>query len=470
MHKIEPHSHTILIVDDDDAFAKLTDLQLRRQGLEGRHATTLDAAIDALEDGGVAAVLLDWQLGEEDGIDAIPALRRLAPSVPVILVTAHSSTDLAVSAIRQGAFDFIVKPLEEARFVATILKAIEHHELEERVRNLEGAGTSSFAGLVGASAKMQTVFQIIQNVSPTEATVMIQGESGTGKELVARAIHSLSPRSKGAFVALNMAALPHELVESTLFGHERGAFTGADRKRVGACEEADGGTLFLDEITEMPLDLQSKLLRFLQERVYRRVGGDRDVVSQVRVLSATNRDPLNEVREGRLRSDLFYRLHVVPIELPPLRERTGDIPLLATAALLESSERHGKTFDSIDPAVIERLERCAWPGNVRQLYHLIERCIVLNQGPVLRPEMLPADLEEAQAPEALHESGEDLGANASPAESPVIFPLAELEKRAIEHALRVCDGSATEAARLLGVSPATVYRKVKSFGILLPSS
>jgi DNA-binding NtrC family response regulator len=432
-----------------------------------------------LEEGDVSAILLDWQLGEEDGVAAIPILRRLAPTVPVVLVTAHSSTELAVSAIRQGAFDFLVKPLEEARFVTTVLKAIAHHELEERVRRLEaGDANSSFQGIVGHSAKMRTIFEIIRNVSPTEATVMIQGESGTGKELVARAIHRLSGRSKGPFVALNMAAVPHELVESTLFGHERGAFTGADRPRIGACEEADGGTLFLDEIGEMPIDLQGKLLRFLQERVYRRVGGSRDIQSQVRVLSATNRDPLEEVREGRMRDDLYYRLHVVPIDLPPLRERVGDISLLATTALMESSERYGKNFSSIDPDVIQRLEGYDWPGNVRQLYHLIERCVVLNQGPLLKLEMLPADIQDVPSNDRSlerHRWSPDSPSLGSTAPTPpdteaVVVPLAELEKRAIVHALRICEGSATEAARLLGISAATIYRKVKSFDSDLTSS
>jgi two-component system repressor protein LuxO len=407
-------------------------------------------------------------------------LRRLAPTVPVVLVTAHSSTELAVAAIREGAFDFLVKPLEEARFVTTVLKAVAHHELEERVRKLEaGDANPSFRGIVGQSAKMRTIFEIIRNVSPTEATVMIQGESGTGKELVARAIHDLSGRSKGPFVALNMAAVPHELVESTLFGHERGAFTGADRQRIGACEEADGGTLFLDEIGEMPIDLQGKLLRFLQERVYRRVGGSRDIQSHVRVLSATNRDPLDEVREGRMRDDLYYRLHVVPIDLPPLRERVGDISLLATTALTESSQRYEKNFRSIDPAVIQRLEGYDWPGNVRQLFHLIERCVVLNQGPLLKLEMLPSDLQDVPSNERgleqpIHPSPVSASLDSTEAAPPdaetVVLPLAELEKRAIEHALRVCEGSATEAARLLGISAATIYRKVKSFDSELPSS
>jgi len=457
----------VLVVDDDPVFVKLAELLLRRRGLAAATATSLDGAIEAIEAHPPSAVLLDWQLGDQDGVDAIPTLRRLAPTVPVVLVTANSSTDLAIRAIRNGAFDFIVKPLEEARFVATILKAIEHHELEEKLRSLETDESEvSFEGLIGASPEMQTLFEIIRNVAPTEASVMIQGESGTGKELVARAIHRLSARSKAPFVALNMAAIPEDLVESTLFGHERGAFTGADRRRIGACEEANGGTLFLDEIGEMPIDLQGKLLRFLQERVYRRVGADRDIAAEVRVVSATNRDPLIEVREGRMRSDLYYRLHVVPIELPPLRDRRGDVALLATNALMESASRHGKPFDSIDPAALERLARAPWPGNVRQLYHLIERCVVLSRGPVLTCEMLPPDLEGSSESIATGYEEQKSDAEQELTEGgQIVFPLAELEKRAIEHALRVCKGSATEAARLLGVSAATVYRKLKSYGL-----
>jgi len=457
----------VLVVDDDPAFLKIAELLVGRRGLASASATSLEDATGKIESRLPSVILLDWQLGDQDGIDAIPTLRRLAPTVPVILVTAHSSTDLAIRAIRSGAFDFIVKPLEEARFVATILKAIEHHELQEKVRRLESGGRGvSFEGLIGTSPEMQTIFEIVRNVAPTDASVMIQGESGTGKELVARAIHRLSPRSKAPFVALNMAAVPDELVESTLFGHERGAFTGADRRRIGACEEADGGTLFLDEIGEMPIDLQSKLLRFLQEFVYRRVGGDRDIASNVRVVSATNRDPLTEVREGRMRSDLYYRLHVVPIELPPLRSRRGDVTLLATNALMESASRHGKPFDSIDPDALDRLSNASWPGNVRQLYHLIERCVVLNRGPVLTPEMLPPDLEGAsETLQRDHQRDESVAEPETPLEAQIVFPLAELEKRAIEHALHVCNGSASEAARLLGISAATVYRKLKSYGL-----
>jgi two-component system repressor protein LuxO len=457
----------VLVIDDDPAFVKIAELLVGRRGHGSASASSLEEATDLIASRLPSVILLDWQLGDQDGIDAIPTLRQIAPTVPVILVTAHSSTDLAIRAIRAGAFDFIVKPLEEARFVATVLKAIEHHELEEKVHRLETGGSEvSFEGLVGASPEMQTIFQTIRNVAPTDASVMIQGESGTGKELVARAIHRLSRRAKACFVALNMAAIPDELVESTLFGHERGAFTGADRRRTGACEEADGGTLFLDEISEMPIDLQSKLLRFLQERVYRRVGGDRDVSSNVRLVSATNRDPLTEVSEGRMRSDLYYRLHVVPIELPPLRKRSGDVSLLATAALMESANRHGKPFDSIDGEALNRLSNAPWPGNVRQLYHLIERCVVLNQGPVLTAEMLPPDLDDSS--EALSEDlPEDLVVAEPEAalDAQIVFPLAELEKRAIEHALRVCNGSASEAARLLGISAATVYRKLKTYGL-----
>jgi two-component system repressor protein LuxO len=454
---------SLLIVDDDPAFVKIAEQLLLRRGCTAESAASLEAAFEALERSRPSAILLDWQLGDKDGVEAIPRLRQLAPTVPVVLVTAHSSTDLAIRAIRNGAFDFLVKPLEEARFVATILKAIEQNELEERVRSLEADGSrASFEGLIGVSSEMRTVFEIIRNVAPTEASVMIQGESGTGKELVARAIHQCGARARRPFVALNMAAVPDELVESTLFGHERGAFTGADRRRIGSCEEAEGGTLFLDEICEMPIDLQSKLLRFLQERVYRRVGGDRDITADVRLISATNRNPLTEVREGRMRGDLYYRLHVVPIEIPALRDRAGDVELLATQALLESARRHDKPFDSIEPAALQHLAAASWPGNVRQLFHLIERCVVLNHGPVLTLEMLPSDFEGATGRE---DSSHPVPEPVDAVEPEIIFPLAELEKRAIEHALRVCKGSATEAARLLGISPATVYRKMKTYGL-----
>jgi DNA-binding NtrC family response regulator len=419
---------------------------------------------------------LDRNLEGQDGLELIPSIRRQLPQTPVVLVTADTSVDTVVESIKAGAFDFVGKPLDEARLIATVAKAIDHHTLLNRIESLESArgDVSGFEELVGSSPQMLTVYGIIRNVAPTDVSVRVFGESGTGKELVTRAIHQRSDRASGPFVALNMASLPTELVESTLFGHEKGAFTGADKVHQGACEEADGGTLFLDEIADMPVELQPKLLRFLQEKSFRRVGGGRDRHAKVRVVSATNRDPLVEVHAGRMRLDLYYRLNVVPLELPPLREREGDILLLAQHFLSELSERYGKQFQTISDEAMQRLAEAPWPGNVRQLYHCVERAVVLHDGGSLVSSMLPKELNWKPADPSELDHGRSRSGNrlAIEAAAPAtgkgqqgIVPLVEMEKLAIEDALSACSGSASQAAERLGISVATIYRKIKNYGL-----
>ena len=333
----------ILVIDDDPHFRALLRVLLESH----EHEVFLrEAVVDDLPDADV--VILDWQLGEQDGLELLgPLSQRLA--APVILSTAHSSPEVAAQAIKAGAYDFLTKPVDEARLVATVGGALTQRRLLLKVNDLQRGQRSH--GLVGDSHALRQVLATIDSVAGSDVSVMITGESGTGKELVARALHDASERRSKPFLALNMAAIPKDLVESTLFGHERGAFSGADRRRIGAVEEARGGTLFLDEIGEMPLDLQSKLLRFLQERRIRRVGGTQDLEVDVRIVSATNRDPLRAVADGRLREDLYYRLNVVPIPLPPLRERHGDVALLATHFLVEAAKYH---VLPIDDRTIER--------------------------------------------------------------------------------------------------------------------
>jgi two-component system repressor protein LuxO len=316
---------------------------------------------------------------------------------------------------------------------------------------------------------MRTIYQTISNVGPTDVNVMINGESGTGKELVAKALHETSLRNDKPFVALNMAAIPAELVESYLFGHERGAFTGANMRRQGACEEANGGTLFLDEITEMPIELQSKLLRFLQERVIRRVGGSEDIHLDVRILSATNRDPLLEVNEGRLRSDLYYRLNVVPIHLAPLRERSGDIRLIAKRLIPQISQKHGRNFKDIEIDALLQLEQEPWPGNIRQLIHTLERVIVMNHGDTITKNMLQKETVKAASPTHLdHSSASKPEPQTSPPSNhprnvDEIIPMIQLEQQAIENAMRVLNGSVSQVAARLKLSEATVYRRLKEY-------
>ena len=466
---LQHRSGDICVVDDDVDFHEIISYLLTRHGYSVRCATTWNEA-SGLGEQPPSVILLDRNLEGQDGLKLIPSIGRRLPQTPIVLVTGDTSVDTVVESIKAGAFDFVGKPLDEARLIATVAKAIDHHKLLTRIESLESArgDAAGFEELVGSSPQMLTVYGIIRNVAPTDVSVLILGESGTGKELVARAIHQRSDRARGPFVALNMASLPKELVESTLFGHEKGAFTGADRVRQGACGEADGGTLFLDEIADMPVELQPKLLRFLQEKSFRRVGDDRDSHANVRVVSATNRDPLLEVHAGRMRLDLYYRLNVVPLELPPLREREGDILLLAQHFLRELSEQYGKQFQTISEEAMQRLAEAPWPGNVRQLYHCVERAVVLHDGGSLVSSMLPKELnwKPAEFDNDQSRIGERavVGPTTSERQQGIV-PLVELEKRAIEGALSASAGSASEAAERLGISVATIYRKIKNYGL-----
>lgn len=470
---------TVLVIDDDPDFHGIIRYMLEKQGCRV-FCFEHPAELAGRDVPAVAhAVLLDWQLGDVDGTTLIQALRRRFPLTPVVFVTGHSSPEIAATSIKLGAFDFLSKPLDAARLMVTITKAAEHHEVLCRLQQVEaGSDEVGFEGLIGNSPQMQTIYTTIRNVAPTNVNVMICGESGTGKELIASAIHQRSDREAGPFVAVNMASIPRELAESTLFGHEEGAFTGADKRRLGAVGEAGGGTLFFDEITEMPIELQGKLLRFLQERVYRPVGGDRDIKSDARIVSATNRDPVAAVAEQRLREDLYYRLNVVPIELPPLREREGDVALLASHALKRFSKDYDKQLRDIEPSALGILEAYRWPGNVRQLIHVIQRVVVLSNGETLEAHMLPTEIF-AEQPTPLPEKRADtetesagqmpenppINGPAAPSSREEIIPLEQLERAAIANALDLCDGSAYETARRLGISAATMYRRIKLYGI-----
>ncbi len=467
----------VLLIDDDPDFLAISRIFLQRHGYLCVLASDWRSAQQALAATTPVAILLDKNLGDIDGMSLIPEVQRLAPNSCVILMTANAPVDLVVGAIKAGAFDFVGKPIDEGRLLATLAKAVEHQRLRTKVQDLAGskADEDHFESIVGKSAPIRTVYDTIRNVAHADVSVMIAGESGTGKELVARAIHNRSNRKSSPFVAINMAALPDELIESILFGHEKGAFTGADKNHPGACGEAESGTLFLDEITEMPIDLQPKLLRFLQERTYRPVGARQDKTSNVRVLAATNRDPLSEVKAGRFRLDLYYRLNVVPIYLPALRDRGGDIELLALHFLGVMSKRYHKAFTHFTPEALYKLARCPWPGNVRQLYNVVERIVVLNAGPVITVEMLPPDLNwsmngsenstaikpDAAKPQTSAKPQDDQLQSSGDADQ--IIPLEELERRAILSAVKACQGAASIAAAKLGISQSTLYRKLKEY-------
>ncbi|QDU32029.1 Regulatory protein LuxO [Poriferisphaera corsica] len=487
----------VLLIDDDVQIHRLVRFMLRKIPVQLTCAYSFEQAQKAFPSNNPSAnvVLLDYRLGDETSLDLIAPLHAANPDAPVILLTAHDTPDLIVNAMRSGAFDFLSKPIKEHILIQTISRAIEHYHLIETVKDPDHISAAThtnarYEGILGRSEQMQKLFHMISKVAPTDVAVLIHGESGTGKELIAHAIHNRSHRVPNPMIALNTAALPATLIESMLFGHEKGAFTGADRMRTGACEDADTGTLFLDEVTEMPLELQPKILRFAQEHKFNRLGSTVVHTADVRLISATNRHPLEEVLNHRFREDLYYRLSVIPIEVPPLRNRDGDIPLIAMHALYDYSEKYGKSFNEISSAALAAIEHYRWPGNVRELLNTIERVVVLNDATTLELDMLPHDIlhpmeqpsvkSESNNSESLQSIKEHTDTFPSPttpalpynpdhAKKPEdIVPIAELERRAIEHAIQLCQGSPGKAAKHLEISEATIYRKIKSYGLRNP--
>jgi len=399
----------------------------------------------------------------ENTIGLLEHLKRESEDLPVIILDNKASVPLVVEAIKKGARDYIIKPLKKSGLEKAILQAAEETKLLRRVNQFhelyERQGQCE--DLIGVSHPMQRIYRMIESVSHGDATVLITGESGVGKELVAQAIHKKSVRNKNPFIAINCASIPRNLLESELFGYEKGAFTGANRRHVGSCEVASKGTLFLDEICEMDPELQAKLLRFLQEKNFRPLGGDRIVEVDTRVICATNKDPLTEVQAGRFREDLYYRISVIPLEVPPLRERQEDIVILAMKFLEEFSSKYDKYFYDFSADAIDKISNFHWPGNVRDLKNTIERIVALNTGSQVIERFLPERLQqETTSPKVKYLNPEmDAAADGSRR----IIRLHELEKQAILQALKICHGNIAEAARKLGLGQATLYRKIKKY-------
>jgi two-component system repressor protein LuxO len=455
----------ILIVEDDELLATYYQEVLKAAAWEASIVGTGQAAKDYLSQEPVDVLLLDIYLPDMIGIDLLHFIREQAIPVVVVAMTSRGSMELAIEAMRAGAYDFLEKPIENDRLRVTTGNALNHLRLSHTVQDYEKAfRRDRFHGLLGASLPMQSVFRIIESAAPSKATVFITGESGTGKELCAEAIHRQSPRCDGPFITLNCAAIPRELMESEIFGHVKGAFTGATSNREGAAARADGGTLFLDEICEMDLELQSKFLRFFQSQRFQKVGGSQEEAVDVRVLCATNRDPEKEVRAGRFREDLYYRLHVVPIAMPPLRERGQDILLIARCFLQAFAREEGKGFQRFSPEVEALFLGYGWPGNVRELQNVVRNVVVLHDGQMVTRKMLPPPLDRldvsaggmphqvARIPGLLPAGGFD--------EMPIL-PLWQVEMNAIEGALQRCHGNIQQAADLLDINPSTIYRKRK---------
>ncbi|MCF8482391.1 MAG: sigma-54 dependent transcriptional regulator [Rhodospirillum sp.] len=468
----------ILMVEDSPSNAELYAAYLRVSGLDVEIADTGSKALDCLKRAAQSEafdlMVLDLGLPDMDGLDI---LRRLGgpggDAPPTIVLTGSGSVRSAVSAMREGAIDFLVKPCAADKLRQSVEEALErqgtrgavsHDPKNPTTPGAEKGRKRGPSGFLGNSTAMSNVFSLIEAAAgSSRASVFITGETGTGKELCANAIHNLSERRNGPFIAINCGAIPRDLMESEVFGHRRGAFTGAVSDQEGAASRADGGTLFLDEICEMDLDLQVKLLRFIQTGTYRKVGDGVDRPSDIRFVCATNRDPLKEVREGRFREDLYYRLYVVPIHLPPLRARGDDTSLLAHRFLVDFSKLEAKSFQDFTPDALGRILAYAWPGNVRQLENVIRNIVVLNTGTMVDVSMLPSPLDSLEAAVNVGTDGEEGEGAALSLDQILARPLAELETMAIDAALRLSDNNVTRAARILDVSPSTIYRKHPAF-------
>lgn len=461
----------VLIADDDPAI--LRALGHHMSGWGCRVATAVDKRelLELLGREVPQLLLLDLQFGEHDGTQLLQEIRQVHSELPIIILTAHGTIDTAVSAIKFGATDYLTKPPDLNRLQVVLKNAQERDHLTRRIRALEQLlDTGAPRQLTGTSPVMRVVDELMTDVAPTDATVLILGESGTGKELVAQIIHERSTRRQGPFIPLNMAALPSELVESTLFGHEKGSFTSADAMQIGCCEAADKGTLFLDEIGEMDVNLQAKLLRFLQEQTFNRVGSSQPRKVDVRIIAATNQDPIAQIKSGELREDLYYRLNVVPIHVPPLRQRLSDVPQLAELFLQRAASRNRKpNVQRFSPETLDILSRYTWPGNVRELENLVQRMVILCRGNEIEASLIPLEIREAALPPALPVTvnGVDTMVRLPGELMPEggLRAMDQIERNAILEALKKSNNNVREAAKILGLGQATVYRKLKKYDI-----
>ena len=452
-------SPLVFLVEDSQTLAMLYQDYLHAEPYRIMHFALGRPVLELLEQQLPDVVLLDLELPDISGMEILKFIRERHLPCTVVVVTAHGSVDVAVDAMRQGAFDFLTKPFDSKRLITTVNNAVKHQQLCYLVDSYrEQYDRAAFGGFLGSSLPMQAVYRVLESAAPSKATVFITGESGTGKEVCAETLHRLSPRKDKPLVVLNCAAIPHDLIESEIFGHVKGAFTGAQADREGAAARADGGTLFLDEICEMQLDLQSKLLRFIQTGCFQRVGSSRQDRVDVRFVCATNRDPLVEVQAGRFREDLYYRLHVIPVILPPLRERGSDVLQIARHFLQQFAKEEQKQFLSFSPEVETLLADYPWPGNVRQLQNIIRNIVVLHEGDKVLPAMLPPPLNQ-MIPNRAAEVVTVLPVVQSVETGSPIRPMWLVEKETIEQAIAQCDGNIPQAAGLLELSPSTIYRK-----------
>lgn len=450
--------NSVLVVDDDPAHRTMLRTLLTGWGHGIIEADDGVTAIEKVHEQAFDLILMDIRMIKVSGLEALAEIKALNPAIPVIIMTAYSSVETAVEALKNGAYDYLTKPLDFDELRLIMERAMDHRQLKEENRLLRESLGNHFdmRNIIGRSPAMVKVLETVAQVAPSEATVLITGESGTGKELIAGAIHFNSPRKDGPFVKLNCAAITETLLESELFGHEKGSFTGAHRKKEGRFRQAHRGSLFLDEISEMSFAMQAKLLRVLQEREVTRVGGEEVLEVDVRVIAATNKDLLQEMDAGRFREDLFYRLNVVTLNIPPLRERREDIPLFAQHFWKMFSEKNHKTVHGLTPQAMDKVLKYDWPGNVRELMNAMERGVVLSRAEYLDEEDLPLLLKEMSPGDG----------SSSPDSISADLPLDEVEKATILKTLEQAKGNKSEAARRLGITRRTLHKKLKKYGVM----
>jgi DNA-binding NtrC family response regulator len=454
--------HTLYVVEDESHLQLLLEHNLSSWGYKVRLFSSGDEFVQALPDGAPSLVLLDIMLPGIDGVEALKQCKALYPETPVIMLSGQGRIEVAVQTIKIGAFDYLQKPLDLTKLEITVRNALQVFDLSNEVRKLSEASTEriTFDNIISASDTMQSVFKLIKKAQNADISVLINGETGTGKELIARALHDSGKRKSGAFVALNCASIPKDLLESELFGHERGSFTGAVQRKIGKFEQADGGTLFLDEIGELDLSLQVKLLRVLQTKQFERVGGNETLQVDVRIVSATHRNLQEAIKNGVFREDLYYRLASFPIKLPPLRDRREDIPVLGKYFLERFAARYERPVKGFSRKALKTMYDYAWPGNVRELEHTIERAVILCEQDIIEEQDL--QLSSPDVPEQL-----SLGENVTALfrTDADIVPMDKIKELAIRHALEVTEGNIQEAAQRLNIGRATFYRMLEKFHI-----